>query len=602
VAERAIPLDPAGRSTLRDVLLPPDGYRLESALGTAYSLDAETLVTIPLFAAGLGAEDLVNSVGIAKVYELGARLTLLVQGDRISISRRWAASRPLLKLVGDAVVPCSAGDGSFHPKLLVLLFDAIDEPGKRLFRIVVATRNLTTDNSWDSVVVLDEAPSGVHIPGLADAIGGLAQFVNDPSHPAVAQCAQMSDALKGVRFQPLQGVADLQLLLFHGGSKHAQEVLKKIEGEELLVISPFVRQGFLDRLAAQAGIDKAHRWLVTRPVDVPDSAFLNYQVFKIADAAVPVRDMAHPQEAQSGQGRLVGLHAKIYLASSRKAGTRFVVTSANATPSGWTRNVEVAVTGLAKAKALQVSALLAMAGSDQERTFRSLLEEITPMAVERETPEPEWVQRARSILAGAITVGLVQKGPPRTLDVTVNFQSDRSDWPVGVEVSVHPFGYEERDVRLSPGKTCMSARIEIEPGIELTPFVVLTLRHANDEPLEVVLAMPLHGDLDWSAEDARATLARLARPGLYRELLWYFGVRGYGGGPREEPKAEKTSPTKKTASGSSLPILEKVLLRVHGPNAKAEIATIDGLLAGLTDDAEDVRLAAMWQLVKRSLK
>lgn len=597
MVKRAVPLDPDARSTLRDVLLPPDGYGLEHALGTAYSLDAETLVTIPLFAAGIGAEDLEKSVGISRIYELGARLTLLVQGDRIAISKRWAGSRPLLRLVGDAVVPCSIKDGSFHPKLLVLEFNSIDQPGKKVFRIVVATRNLTTDNSWDSVVVLDEAPTGVRVPGLAEAVSGLAQFVNDPSHPAAKRCRQIGSALKNVSFQPLHGVTDLEVRLFHPGSKNADEVLNKIKGDDVLIISPFVRKQFLDKLAAQAGADENHRWLVTRPVDVPDSAFTNFQVFQIADAAVPAHDLS---DAKDARGRLVGLHAKIYLASSTKGGTRIVITSANATPSGWTRNVEVAVTGVTKAKALQVPALLAQAEPDQERTFRSLLEEITPSAVESAESDPEWIKRVRSVLAGAAAVGQVQKGPPRTLGVTVEFHADRSDWPDGVEITIHPFGYGDHSARLTLDKNRMSGSLEIEPGIELTPFAVLTLSHGDDAPLEIVLAMQLQGDLDWGRDDARATLARSARPVLYRELLWYFGVKGHGSGSQVDPVVR--TPAKVPRGGPHLPILEKVLLRVHGPNAQAEIATIDSLLAGLTDDAEDERLAAMWRLVKESLR
>ncbi len=596
MVKRTAPLDPDGRSTLRNVLLPPDGYRLEHALGTAYSLDAETLVTIPLFAAGIGAEDLEKSVGISRIYDLGARLTLLVQGDRIAISKRWASSRTLLRLVGDAVVPCSIKDGSFHPKLLVLEFTSIEQPGKKLVRIVIATRNLTTDNSWDSVVVLDEAPTGVRIPGLPEAISDLAQFVNDPSHAAVKRVRKIGNALKNVRFQPLPGITDLEVRLFYPGSSNAEKVFEMIKGDDLLIISPFVRQRFLEKLAKQADTGKDHRWLVTRPVDVPDAAFTNYKVFKISDAAVPAHDMS---DAQSAHGQLVGLHAKIYLASSKKSGTRLVVTSANATPSGWTRNVEVAVTGVAKAKPFQVPALLAPPDSKEERTFRSVLEEITQSGVERSKADPEWIKKVRSILASAAAVGQVRKGPPRILCVTVGFMTDKHNWPDDVKVTMHPFGYNDRCAHLTLDKTGMSGSLEIDAGIELTSFAVLSLSHGDDAPLEIVLAMQLRGDLDWDRDAARDALARSARPGLYRELLWYFGVVGNGGNSRSNPVVKV--PAKRTGRDAHLPILEKVLLRVHGPNAKAEIATIDSLLAGLTNDAEDERLAAMWRLVKESL-
>lgn len=597
MAKRAIPLDPDARSTLRDVLLPPDGYRLESALGTAYSLDAETLVTIPLFAAGLGAEDLEKSVGISQIYELGARLTLLVQGDRIAISKRWASSRALLRLVGDAVVPCSIKNGYFHPKLLVLEFTSIDQPSKKLVRIVISTRNLTTDNSWDSVVVLDEAPTGVCIPGLGEAVSELAQFINDQTHPAVKLCGKIGKALKKLTFQQLPGVTDLEVRLFHPNSKNADNVCQMIKGDDLLIISPFVRHGILKKLADQAGADKGHRWLVTRPVDVPTKAFENYQVFQIADAAVPAHEMS---DSQLGHGRLVGLHAKIYIASSKKCGTRLVITSANATTSGWNSNVEVAVTGVAKAKELQVSALLAQAEPDQERTFRDLLEVIPPSAVESTKPDPDWIKRARNVLAGVTAVGWVQRGPPRALYVTIDFKENSSDWPAGLAVTMHPLGYGDRCTCLTLGRNIMSGSLEIEPGIELTPFAVLTISHGDEDPLEVVLAMQLQGDLDWGRENARATLAQSARPELYRELMWYFGVKGHDGGSRGNPI---TGIPKKVPGGTpQLPILEKVLLRVHGPNRKTEVATIDGLLAGLTEDEEDKRLAAMWRLVKDSLR
>lgn len=105
----------------------------------------------------------------------------------------------------------------------------------------------------------------------------------------------------------------MEVRLFHPRSQNAQEVQKKIKGDDLLIISPFVPQGFLDDLAVQAGACEKRRWLVTRPVDVPATVFKKYQVFKIADAAVPAHELSDAQEAH---GRLGGLHAKIYLASS----------------------------------------------------------------------------------------------------------------------------------------------------------------------------------------------------------------------------------------------------------------------------------------------
>jgi hypothetical protein len=183
--------------------------------------------------------------------------------------------------------------------------------------------------------------------------------------------------------------------------------------------------------------------------------------------------------------------------------------------------------------------------------------------------------------------------------LTIDFLENRVDWPDGVDVVIRPFGYDHNCTRLTLQKNCMSGSVEIVDGIELTPFVALTLSHGDDPPLEIVLAMQLGGDLDWDRASAYATLAELARPGLYRELLWHFGVKGRNS---NSPANHAHKIPKKAPKKDHLPILEKVLLRVHGSNAQAEIATIDNLLAGLTNDPEDERLSNLWRLVKESLE
>ncbi|SFP78106.1 hypothetical protein SAMN05443579_11599 [Variovorax sp. PDC80] len=614
MASRTGPLDPYARSTLRRALLPPPGYRFEQALATAYSLDAETLITMPLFAAGLDAKGVATPVGIARVFELGERMTLLVQGDRISIPDRLASSRELLKLVGGAVVPCSVRGGSFHPKLLVAEFTARDDPSRQLCRVVVTTRNLTTDNSWDSIVVLDEMAGGVAIAGLAEAVGGLARYINDSSHPAVENCKRIAKKLETVKFQPLRGIDRLDVRLFEPGSPNASNVKAMLTGDNLLVISPFVSPGLLDELAGQAGAATTERWLVTRPVDIPLSAFESYQVFQLTEGATPSHafagegrepDVPQAQETGGARGRLVGLHAKIYMSTSKKKGTSIVVTSANATTAGWTRNVEVAVTGLARAKAFSVPTLMERPADpkpaeDEEPAFRDLLDPLTLEAIEAGPRDPDWMQEAQRCLAGATCVGTITKGPPRMLQVVAKYPPDRGSWPADAAVSMRPFGQATDGCPMVVHRSELVASIAVEAGAELVPFVVLTIRTAIDQPLEVMLAMKLEGDIDWCREHARASLSRAAKPRLYEELLWHFGVRG--GLRKSAAKTPSANATKAKASDDAiLPILEKVLLRVHGADAKNEIQMIDSLLSGVENDPEFESLAGMWNLIKASL-
>lgn len=606
MARRAVPLDPGARSTLRSLLLPPEGYELEHVLATAYSLDLETLVTIPLFAAGLAAEEIEKPVGIARIYELGRRLTLLVQGDRINMRPRRQNSHSLVQLVADAVVPCSAGSGSFHPKLLVLKFKDIEKPKdkkRQLYRVVLATRNLTVDNSWDSVLVLDQDPDGDLVPGLSGAIMGLAQFINEKGHPAVALCEKLGRDLRNRRFQMPRGLAKLEMHLFTPGSDTAKRVQDQLLGDNLLVISPFVRQDFLRQLVEQIPGTKRNRWLVTRPVDVPKWAFDHYQILQLAEGAAP--KVAPPDGEESGvQDQLRGLHAKLYLVSSKGGGeTRIVITSANATPAGWRTNVEVAVSAMAEGKAYQVPALLAPSPGDaEERSFRDLLEEFTFNAVTQEAKEPLWERAARRAVAQAAVTGKAHKGPPRTLNVAMNFPCDVSLSLQGVEVDMHPFGFPNFSERMTAAPHRLTGRVEIVSGIELVPFIVLKLTKPKYKPLEIILAMQLSGDLDWGREDARRTLALGAQQWLVDELLWHFGVSSRKKGDPGHDPDPGLGPKAKRMGEHLMPILEKILLRVHGPRAQAEIETIDSLLVGVAEHEEYRPLIRMWATVKESLK
>ena len=571
----------------------------------AYSLDLETLVTIPLFAAGLAAEEIDKPVGIARIYELGQRLTLLVQGDRINMRLRRQNSHSLVQLVADAVVPCSAGDGSFHPKLLVLKFRDMEAPNdkkRHLHRVVVATRNLTVDNSWDSVLVLDQDPGGDPVPGLSDAIRGLAQFVNDQCHPAVALCGELGKDLRNVPFQMPRGLAELEMHLFTPGSDTAKRVQNQLLGDNLLVISPFVRQDFLRQLVEQTPGTKRNRWLVTRPVDVPKWAFDHYQMLQLAEGAAPESAVPDSEESEA-LDQLRGLHAKLYLVSSKRGNTRIVITSANATPAGWRVNVEVAVSAVAKGKANQVPALLAPSPGDaEERSFRDLLEEFTFNAVTQDKKEPPWERAARRALAQAAVTGEVHKGPPRTLNVTMNFRCDAWLSLQGVEVEMHPFGFSNFRGRMTVATHRLTGSLEMASGIELLPFIVLKLTAPAHKPLEIVLAMPLSGDLDWGREDARRTLALGARQWLVDELLWHFGVSSRKKGPPGHGPNSGPVPQEKRMGEHLMPILERVLLRVHGPRAQSEIEIIDSLLAGVADHEEYRPLVRMWTTVKESLK
>ena len=69
--------------------------------------------------------------------------------------------RSILTFVEDSVLEVMPPEHAnlFHPKIWALRF--VDPDGNRLHRLVVLSRNITLDRSWDTALVLDEDPAGV---------------------------------------------------------------------------------------------------------------------------------------------------------------------------------------------------------------------------------------------------------------------------------------------------------------------------------------------------------------------------------------------------------------------------------------------------------
>lgn len=137
-------LDPDRRALYTDALRPPPGYRFERAVATTYSLDLQTLLTIPLhlalFSADGTLEELVED-GVALLEALRRttdRVTVFAQSARLLAPRQPQVLFGLLEPTVIEVAPRSA-TGVFHPKLWAIRFRNRATDAERL-RLLVLSR------------------------------------------------------------------------------------------------------------------------------------------------------------------------------------------------------------------------------------------------------------------------------------------------------------------------------------------------------------------------------------------------------------------------------------------------------------------------------
>lgn len=148
------------------ILAPPADYYIDFAIGTTYSLNLDALVGASL-ALGLSAEtdsDLMNNPVclLEALRSTGDNVALFCEGGQIHLPNRPTALYILLeKMVFSVKTPKHRGLSSFpsfHPKFWLIRYK--NEEDDVIYRIIILSRNLTFDRSWDVSYCMDGVVKG----------------------------------------------------------------------------------------------------------------------------------------------------------------------------------------------------------------------------------------------------------------------------------------------------------------------------------------------------------------------------------------------------------------------------------------------------------
>lgn len=248
-------------------LQPPEGYTLDSAITTTYTLDLDTLLAVPValcFSDTLEGELSGEKLALLEaVGQLKGKLKVFYQAGKIKIPQAYNRLFVLLEPWLQPVMPQGGENSSFHPKMWLLRFVSPEDAVR--YRLLVLSRNLTFDRSWDLAASLDgelqdDEIASSEAGGWLDFISGLLEQTDDFS-PA----ERFLEELPCIRWQKPQKLYDPRLSA--GGPGLGAPVELHNTNDGLLVCSPFLKdsQGdikALDALAKYAPDGK--RWLFSR--------------------------------------------------------------------------------------------------------------------------------------------------------------------------------------------------------------------------------------------------------------------------------------------------------------------------------------------------
>jgi hypothetical protein len=319
------------------LLIPPEGFTLRQAVATTYSVDLDTLLSIPIalyYAQTLEGELQGKDVQLIRAIQHTARLlTVYHQEGQVRVPH---AAKEIYAYFEDALAPILPSDAfsSFHPKTWVLRYESQDIPGDLVYRVIVLTRNLTFDRNWDVAAFLEgkldsqSHPKNQPLVDFLKWLNGQTGFANSSS---------FLDELARVKFAQAD---DFDEYKFHpiGIPGYEANPTATRTADRLMCLSPFLHSQALATLTQncrKAPFVLSRRYELER---IPEEVLNALQAYCLSDVVV---DGERRSSAEEGDTEPLeqDLHAKVFLFDHANYTTWFLG-SANATKAAFERNVE----------------------------------------------------------------------------------------------------------------------------------------------------------------------------------------------------------------------------------------------------------------------
>ena len=370
------------RISFAESLRPPYGYRTAFVVGTTYTLDLRALlgICIPL---GLGFEpealERINPVSLfAALQSLQGKMVVFCDKGHMNTDIGGNdRSKGLAILLEDMIHQVHVnrwhpqrrrrcdGMSSFHPKVWIVEYEPIEEGKQRLFRMLVMSRNLTFDTSWDAAISIDghlgmSNECSEHLAGFLEFLATGDQRTSTEkdntrkrgSH--TKRILQLAEDIRNVEFEltgnDFKGVDFLPF-----GPQHDAEDGKLLDAYEsplvtssyrnLLVASPFLsdaKDSPLQLFVNHRG-DSNGRFLLMSREDslrhLSEGLRAQYDCFSpvtwLADVPLESDEDDAPDAANYSN-----LHAKIYFVEKWNSQRHLYIGSLNASRNGMVNNVE----------------------------------------------------------------------------------------------------------------------------------------------------------------------------------------------------------------------------------------------------------------------
>lgn len=489
-------LEPNSRQRLFDLLRPPPDYTLDRALGTTFTLDLPTLLTVPLAMlrfdwqskeGHLVADPIALLEGLRQTAD---RIVLFCQHDRIRVPREQSR---LFAFLESTIIPVSVQNGVFHPKVWVLRFKGPENSVR--YRLLCLTRNLTPDRSWDTVLTL-EGDLKVRANAYA-ANHNLGNFVRSlPGYatrkiakPIRDQVDSMQEEIRRVEFALPEGFDEYHFW-FSGNGNNSFPFRR--DYQRIFVISPFLEPALLERIA---GVSE-NNILVSR---LESLQTIEPKILKAFKQIYYMNPLAENEDVEANDATLAaetdltdlnGLHAKLFVTENGWDAHVFTG-SPNATNAAFSTNVEFLVQLTGKKSRVGIDSIMSgpLTGLFLEyKPGRDL-----PVLKSEEKAIEVALNQARSAVASGAWEASVT-GTNSNGAFQIELQSTKH-WSVANDIQVlcAPITQANARVAVAPHPSSLSFSLSLEALTSFFGFALSLERDKKTYKIEFALNVPLSG-------------------------------------------------------------------------------------------------------------
>lgn len=429
------------------VIAPPDGYRLDFAVGTTYSLDLDALVgaCIALSLSEETDSDLLkNPICLLEALRAtGDKVALFCEGGQIHLPNNVTSLYILLEKMVFPVTTSSkrrnAAYPSFHPKFWLIRY--INKTGDVFYRVAVLSRNLTFDRSWDVCFCMD----GKKEYEITEQNKPVSDFVSY----LINQLPKSKNI--GIKKNKMRSIAkELSYVEFTLDSKEFDDfefvpvgISKEYNSEqaplydmlentfhEAMIISPFLSKSVIkDFNERSKKIKNSELTLITRSSELsklkPEDCS-NIDIYTLKDAVVDGETMISEEDSDI---KKQDIHAKIYMLKKYSESCLYLG-SLNASHNALFGNIEFMIKLYSRNRYLNLSVLKNnLFGEEEECPFQHAYLQNDEREIEDETNKA--LDRVIKEINRLNSKAIIKKND-NLYDITLSFPRFESEFSVTV--------------------------------------------------------------------------------------------------------------------------------------------------------------------------